>query len=351
MPDSEAIVRTLAVERPPRSPLPKIFVALVPLIYAIELLVVRRPRIHPDSVIALAVTIDLTIVVPLLYWFLVVRPAGASAGRVVAAFAVSLLGARLVLPPEQRQYLQLVRHLVAPAELLLIGWLVLRVRRFTRDVGNGGAAMDVPERIRAALLHAMPYRATAEVFATELSLGWYALLSWRRMPHVPGGMWAFSTHRRTGTTAILATLMAATVVEAVPLHFLLRTWTPRLAWLLTALSALALVWILGLLRSVQLRPVLLDAERLVVRAGIRWSVAIPREAIAGVEVGHLKLPRGDARLLRATIATQPNVVVHLRAPVPAIGMYGTSREELTTIAFAVDDRHGLAAALTSACPT
>lgn len=341
---------TLAAERPSRPALPKLFAALVLLVYGIELVAVRGSRGASSDVIALAATIDLTIFVPSLYWLLVVRPSGASPWRVVAALAASLLGARLVLPPAQREYLHLARYLVLPAELALTWWVALRVRQFARGVSTADAALDVPERVRAALLHAMPYRATAEIFATELSLFWYALFSWRRRPHVPAGTRAFTGHRRSGTTAVIAALIAATVVEAIPMHFLLRAWSARLAWTLTALGALSLVWLLGLLRSVQLRPTLLAADSLVVRCGLRWTVEIPLDAIAAVDAARATLPRNSPGLLRATIAAQPDLLLTLNRPLRARGLYGTWRD-VTRVALAVDDRAALAAALTSTCPT
>lgn len=341
---------TLAVERPSPSALPKLFVALLPLIYAVELLVTRLPRARADGVIALAATIDLTIVVPVLYWFLVIRPARAPVGRVVAAFVVSLAVARLILPAPERQYLHLVRYLVAPAELAFVWWLAVRVRRIARESSRLDADLDVPERMRAALLSVMPYRATAEVFATELALFWFALFSLGRPAHAPAGTRAFTSHRR-GTTGVFVALLAATAVEAAPVHLLVRVWSPRAAWTLTALSVLAMVWLLGLLRSIQLRPTLLRADALVVRCGLRWTVQIPLDAIARVERARGPLPpKRDSRLLRATLAAQPDLLLTLRRPVLARGMYGTSRE-VTAVAFAVDDRAGLAAALPAPCPT
>lgn len=205
-------------------------------------------------------------------------------------------------------------------------------------------------KLFAALLHALPHRVTAEIFATEMTLLWYALFSWRRPPHVPAGARAFTSHRRTGTTGVLAALIAATVVEAVPIHFLLRTWSPRAAWTLTALSVLAILWILGLLRSIQLRPTLLNRDSLVVRCGIRWTLAVPLDAIASVDRAGAKLPRNAPGLLRATIAAQPDLLLTLDRPVRALGMYGSSRD-LTQVAFAADDPAGLTAALTRSCRT
>lgn len=349
-PDAEPFVSTLVADRPPRSALPKVFAAIVPLVYAIELSLVRGPLAPGTRTIAAAVTIDLTIFLPFLYWLLVVRPAGKPVGRVVAAVLLSLVGARLVLPPGQREYLHLVRYAVLPAEIVLVWWVATRVRRFSRDIAGAASGVDVPERIRAALLHAMPYRVTAEIFATELSLFWYALFTWRRVAHAPAGMRAFTTHRRSGTTAVLVALLGATAIEAIPLHFLVRGWSPRVAWTLTALSAFGFVWLLGLLRSIQLRPILVGDGRVVVRSGIRWTIDIPVDAVAAIERPRATLPRSAPHLLRASLAAQPNVLLCLDRSLVARGMYGLSHEA-TSVALTVDDRAGFLAALNTSCPT
>lgn len=172
---------------------------------------------------------------------------------------------------------------------------------------------------------------------TELTLFRYALASWNRAPDVPSNTRAFSYHRKSGVSALFGALILATVAETVPAHIMVRQWSERVAWLLTALSIVAIVWLVGFLRAIRLRPVLVMTDEIIVRCGIRWCVRIPRAAIVDIRTGFVKTPpKGTPGLARATVATQPNVVLELDRAVVVEGMYGLT-SEATSVAFRVDE--------------
>lgn len=204
----------------------------------------------------------------------------------------------------------MIRHaelLAIPLELAMVFVVVRSMRRGPAKLREAGANLDVPERIALATRHALPAARLADVFATELSILFYALASWRRPPFVPEGSVAFTYHRENALAAILATVLLAATAELVAGHFLLRVWSERAAWILTALSAVAVLWLLGVLRAVVLRPVLLDERTLHLRAGIQWRGEIPLSLIEGADFGHVKAPaRATPGALRARLAALPH---------------------------------------------
>ena len=118
------------------------------------------------------------------------------------------------------------------------------------------------------------------------------------------------------------------------------------AWTLSAVSGISIVWLLGFVRALVLRPVLLFPDRLVVRGGIQWTADVPRAAIESVEHGWTVRAPGKrtAGYLRATPLVQPNVLLRLRTPVEVRGMYGR-RRTVHLIGVSVDDPAALAEAL------
>jgi hypothetical protein len=103
------------------------FAAAAVAIYAVAIgLVVSLPRLRHPDVVATAVMVDLTIVVPLLFAVLVRRP-GSWAG-ILPVFLLSLLGARLVVPASARAALPVLRLFAVPAELATVVLVVWRVR-------------------------------------------------------------------------------------------------------------------------------------------------------------------------------------------------------------------------------
>lgn len=322
----------------PRLPRPRVFVALALAIYAVELLILRLPRAEGSRLIALAAATDLTLVVPALFWFLVLRPSGKPVVRALPVFLLSLVGARLVLPADVRSVLTLERFAVAPLELVLMAWVIVKVRRTARGLRGADHALDVPERISIALADAFPYRQAGELLATEFSMLFYALASWRRAPHVPDGAVAHFYHRKTGLAAMLGALTGAATVELFVVHLLVHARHPSLAWWLAVPSAFGVLWLLGLTRAAVLRPVLTRNGTIHVRSSVQWRVDIPRDAIAKLETGRgVKAPaKGAPGALRAMPIAQPNVLVTLTHPLTASGMYGR-RREVSVLALALDD--------------
>ncbi len=324
---------------------PLAFASLAVAIYALEFVVARLPQTGSRSIIALAMTLDLTLFVPTLYWLLVIRPVGASAARVTAVFMLSLLGARLVLRPDQREFLLYARFLVAPAELALVAYVAVKVRRAAHGFRGAAANADVPERIAAALVNAFPYRVVAHMLATEFTIGFYALASWRRPPHVPAGSQGFSFHRKTGLVALYSAAIGVCVVELFVVHLVVHAFSPRAAWILSALSAFGVIWLVGFLRATVLRPVLVTAHGVVVRSGLQWTLDVPFAAVEHMDTGRVAAPaRRAPQYLRVGGAAPPTVRIDLGTPLLAVGAYGRTRP-VKTITLTLDDAAAFARAV------
>lgn len=327
---------------------PRAFGLAALLVYAVEFAIARSPLAATRPMIPLAITLDLTLFVPALYWLLVIRPAGASARRVVAVFVLSFLGARFVLLPGQREYLLYVRFLGAPVELALIAYIVIKVRRAARGYQAALAGTDVPERIAAALADAIPYRGLARVLATEFAVLHYALMSWRRAPHVPPDTDAFTWHRKSGRIALMVAVTGAAVVELFVMHLVVHAFSARLAWGLSGLSAFGIVWLVGFTRAIVLRPVLVTAHGVTVRGGLQWWAELPFAAIERVETGRLKAPASGlataADELRIGGAGRASARLYLREPAEVLGVYGR-RKRVRTISLTLDEPAAFAQAV------
>ena len=207
------------------------------------------------------------------------------------------------------------------------------------------AAVDVPERIDAALNERTGNRRFSAALAMEISILYYALASWGRRAFAPPDALPFSYHVQSSLAAIFGVLTLAAAGELVAVHFLLRTVSPRAAWTLTIVSLLGVVWLVGFLRAAILRPILLTPTHLLVRMGLQWRLDIPLDAIARVEVG--RVAQGATRdpdVLRAVRFGQPNVTLVLGTPLVAHGTHGRSRA-VSRVLLTLDDREAFARAL------
>jgi hypothetical protein len=182
------------------------------------------------------------------------------------------------------------------------------------------------------------------MLAYEMSVIYYGLFSWRDRPAVGPGR-AFSYHRAGSYGAIVFALLMVSACEIVAMHVAVSFASSAAAWLVTALGLYGVVWILGDYQAVRLRPLMVGADGLVVRLGLRWSVSIPRDAIAAISPAP-KPPRARRAPghLHAALVAPPQWQVTLREPLLARGPYGITKR-VTTVALAADDRAGLRQAL------
>ncbi len=182
----------------------------------------------------------------------------------------------------------------------------------------------------------------AGILAHELALIAFALAGWRMRPRADAR--TFTIHRRSDWNVAAVGLGLLVVVEAVPVHFAAMDKSPAIAWVLSALSLYALLWLIGDYQALRLRPCVLEEDALRVRVGMRWKVQIPRAAIASLAPVRGNPPgRRERGYLRATVFGDPALLLELTAPVTAIGPYGLTRT-VRRIGLSPDDPQALTTA-------
>ena len=302
-------------------------------IYAAAVTMARmRPVLrHPDAVSA-GLLIDLLIVVPLAYYFLAVRRAGWPARTLIPLFLFSLTGAALVLPDQREMLKRASEILSVPAEIGLVAWIAVRTRRSLRSTSGPGHD-DMLDRLRKVAREILPLRRAAEAIGFEMAVVYYSLFAWRRRPAPLDPATRVFTYHRTNSYGDLGfALLIVIIAEAIPVHLLVTRWSPRGAWLLTALAAYGMLWFLADYRATRLRPILLDDDTLCLRTGLRWTIHIPRAHILAL---HKKAPKTEP-FVRATLPGTTPLWIELSEPVTAQGPYGKEKQA-RWIAVAVDE--------------
>lgn len=297
-------------------PLRRPFYPLALLVVAVCAFIARSRAFaaNPD-VVAWGITFDLTITVPLLYWFFVVRTGKARPLSVAPVFIIGTLIATALLPRSNQQFVQQLRLLVPVAEVVLVIAFIQRARRMKLEhalVGEGRVA---------------------EIIASEFAMLYYAVRGWGKQPEAVDGR-PFTVHERSGWSSIVACIIVLIVAEGIGMHFLIGRWSVRAAWGWTILDLWAIVWLLGDYQALRLRRSSIDGETLHLRYGLRWTVDIPLASIVSVEeVRDWKNQRG---ILKVAILDDPKWLITLAEPVTAKGMAGL-RKQIHGIALLADD--------------
>jgi hypothetical protein len=319
-----------------------LFLAFASVVLLIERWATLSPRflLLPGKLGEVVVLFDLAVGAPLLYWFLVVRGAKVSGVTVIPVISLGLVSAGALLPEGHREFARYGRLALAPAELAFGWWAVQRARlamkRAQSGDGQGGNA-DFFDHLRSALRSALRVPLMADAVAFELALLYYALFSWRAKPHIPAGARAFTAHKKSGVTALLMVAAFMTVVETSIVHLVVQRWSTTAAWIVTALSIYGVLWIIGFMQAIRLRPILLTPTSLLVRLGMLSSVEVPYESIASITPAKYPFPdRRAPGYLRAMLAGDLQFLIELRVPRRATGAYGRTRE-ISLIGLCVDE--------------
>jgi len=330
---------------------PAVFVALAASVYTAAFYIrgILATVDSPD-VLAGALVVDIVIVVPVAYYFLIVRRYGMPRVSVAGIFVLSLIAAIQIIPDEQQRVLTPLEILAAVAEvsvLSFIAWKSVRgIRRF-RAAATGQHDDDAFNAIRGASREVVDSERVADMLSYEIAIMYYGLGSWRQS--FVEGVGRYTSYKRNSYGSTLLGIGVLLVVELIAVHLIVQHyWSVTGAWILSILTAYAGIWLLGDWRAQRLRPSLITNDTLVLRAGIRWEVEIPISrirsfrrvsAIEDKPSGTLNLVAiGDA-LFEVTTDTQ----------VEAKGAYGI-RKMTDRIWFAIDDPADFEAMLSERLP-
>lgn len=279
---------------------------------------------NPDMA-AWGVTFDLTLTIPLVYYLAVVRGGHARPITVAPVFVLGVAVAARLLPHGQQAFVQQLRFVAAPLEVVTLALIAQRVLAM-RKPGND----DPLARITAACREVFGNSPIATFVAFEVTTLYYGLFTWRKKAPRDG----YSVHERSGWGAMVAAFLIVIAGEGVGMHLLVSRWFPRGAWLWTALDLYGALWLIGDYHALRLRRITLDDDALHLRFGLRASATIPYAAIASVEPrrGEWQKRKGT---LKVAIADDPRTLIRLREPITIQSIAGI-RKTIDTIAILPD---------------
>lgn len=306
-----------------------IFGVLALLIVGAEWFVVHSVAFTQHSLLPVAILLDLTVVLPLVFFVLIARPmhrpwqSTLSVVAVGAAVAASLLGdhgtARL-----------LARAVGGLAEVLLLGIAVSALRRAAQTF-----AKTAPDQADILLrLDSLSVSPSLKLVAAELAIFYYAFVG-PRLP-TPRSERHFSYTEKSTLGGLLFAFGFLTVAEGLVVHVLLRQWSVAAASLFTALHVYTLLWLVALHQATRLRPHVLTPDGLLVRVSLLWTVLVPYGQIAEITAQKTLPECKDPALLRTIPGLEPEFLLTLHTPLEARGPLGRCRS-VTQLALAVDE--------------
>jgi len=297
-------------------------------------LLIRSPALRAHGAeIELALLAQVFVLWPLLFAWLV-YPVTRKARHLLLPVTVGMLFGSLMLPQDWKYYwtaIDPLRWLLAA--LLVAGevWVIaLLLRSLARLRGS-----DRPEDgMREIVEQRLGPGTLTRLISAELLMWFYALLSWRSHSYRFVGDEFFSVHRHQGNADNQKGFLILIGAEIPLAHGLLWLWSPRSAWIVTALSLYGYCWLLGEHRATLLRPVSIDTEFLYLRYGLLGDERIPLAAIDSVRNWSNPVPRQHG-VLRHKGGGIPNLQIVLHRPTAIDTVFGP--REFRTAFIAVDE--------------
>ncbi len=276
--------------------------------------------------LAPAVTIDLLLTLPLVY-FLIIRKKSIPKTTTVLVLGIGVLIASLILPKHDQWLLNYAKIWLLPlVELLVITYVFFTIRKSVRafkSSQNNATSFDFHTNLKEALSKIIPVKAIPFV-AMEISVFYYGFIRWKKLTL---NQLEFSYHRESGTKAALLILILIIGVETFAFHILLINSAQVLAWILTGLSIYSGFQIYGIYKSLNRRPIRIETDKIHLRYGII--------AEAEIDMGNIKSiqpQKGEINKESGTISFSPfgnleghNVLFELERPIMVSGLYGVKR--------------------------
>ncbi len=314
------------------------FVSLASLVFATAAWIVGSPHFtqNPDT-LALALTMDMVVILPAFFYFWIVRKRRLPPLAFVPVFILAIVIAGIILPATQQTYLDLIKKLIPLLEVLVLGFLVIKIRAISKHYRAGKlTAIYSTDALVASFQRVLGASTPTNILVTELLLlyhafgGWFKKFTSRDPDHA-----IFSYHRRVGYTAIMCVVALLLLVETTALHLLLQHWSALAAWIFTGLSLYSLLWLIGDYHAIRLHPIVLDETHLHLRIGMRWRATIPLSDIA--EIQNLsRREKSDDDYVSVALFGSPRLVMALRQPIKIKGLFGIQKET-RRLALTIDD--------------
>ena len=300
-----------------------LFAGLVLAIVATEHAVTTRPIFFQHPALPAAVVFDLLVVVPALFYWLVVRRYALPLSTVGAAVGVCLALAFWLLPASRQQPLRALAFLPALLEGAALLAAAARARCLWRAYSAARLQLGRGSSLALALEQVL---GQAGVFlVAEINMLRYAVLGWWAPVAAHPAYAAFSGHRESGFVALMATVGLLTLVETTAAHLVVGHWYPAAANWLTFLSLYTVLLLVAHTHAVRLCPLLLGPQALVVRVGFVWQVAVSRAAVVATAIREAPASTPDTLDAAKVLLASPNVLLTFAAPVVVAGPYGTRR--------------------------
>lgn len=291
--------------------------------------------IKSPSEFSLAITIDLLLSVPIIY-YLIIRKTKIPKTTVVPVLIAGVIVGTYTLPHENQYHLSLFKTWILPMiEVSVLTLIIIKVYASLKKYKEKKETNpDFFTALKETCSELIP-RTLVPFVATEIAVIYYGFIKWKKLDLKEN---EFSYHKNSGSSALFGVIIFILAVETIALHFLIAMWNNTIAWILSALSIYLAIQFFGYLKSLSQRPFQIENNCLILRYGILAETEIDFQDMESIELSTNPIESDNLTRKLSILGDleSHNVIIKLNKENVISNLYG-SRKKFTTLAFFVNN--------------
>lgn len=302
---------------------------------SIVIAVAGKLRVH-NPLLSAGILADLLITAPVLY-LLAIRKTDISKWTAIRVFMVGLLLASFLIAPKSNAVLQILKTWIASfIEVFVIIFIAKKIISVKRRSGQQQLHFDFLPYCRSVCYQIAGNENIANIFASEIAVFYYTFLGFKNKS--VDYRTAFSSYKENGLPTLLVAILSIFLIETTAVHFLLVLWNKTFAWVITGLSIYSCLQLLGHIRALKARPILINNNSLEIHNGLAGDAIIEFSNIERFERSNKKPADNKAiKIALFNVFEGHNMIVYLKAPIEVTKIFGIKRQTATVLFFV--DKH------------
>lgn len=287
--------------------------------------------IHPN--ISLAITLDLLITAPLAY-FLIAWRKKLPKFTAVSFLILGIILASVILPKDQQSWLELAKLALAPIELGVFSFLAWKTYQLIKNFRSQEVKqIDFLSTFSKVCKQVLGDNLYANLITYEVAFFYYGIVKWKK---VTLDFNAYTYHKKNGAITMYVAMLSLFFVEAFVVHILIARYSEFWAMIATGFSVYAIFQIIGHIKAIYHRPILMEDDYLSIRYGLAGDVSISYEQIKAISFNR-RTPKEEKGIRKLAGDLQPhNIVLELKETHQLNSIYGIKKHFHTLLLF-VDD--------------
>jgi hypothetical protein len=315
------------------------FIYSIPLIiFSISFYMVLGGFLSENPKLVIALTLDLMITAPLLYFF-AIRKTKIPNFTAVSVFVAGTVIVSLVLPTDTFPVLEYIGSVFLPLlEVGIASTLIFVAYKKRKEILAEENKDDYFLLFKKSAEKSFGETRLAYFFASEIAFVYYSFFLWKKHSVKAN---EFTYHKKSGSGEILGTIGAMFIIEAAAMHLFIEQWSVIAAWILTFGSLYAVMQIIAHIKACSRRLIAIKENHIAFKYGLFGDVNIEYSNIKNIEATRQtpKEKDGVMALLLAQGLETHSMMISLHKSVNIVGAYGLKKTGHTML-FNVDDKEG-----------